>query len=115
MAETHILMLVAGLLGAIWWTKSWLMDPIQARWRFAVASLAGIPLWIFVAFSATRVVDTTSGVTTVYGSMALAYVAAFMAFVSVIGMVLGLFLWAEEEAQDASDELPGAVRPGRAD
>lgn len=115
MAETHLLMNVGVLLTATWWTKSWLMDPIQSRWRFIVASLTSIPMWIFVAYSSTHVVDPSNGVGHAFGSMALAYLAVIMAVVSVAGLIIGVLLWAEEEAQETAQTLPGAVRPGRSD
>lgn len=115
MAETHLLMNVGAFIAAMWWTKSWLMDPIQSRWRFVVASLVSVPLWIFVAYSSTRVVDPSSGVGHVFGSIALAYVAGIMALVSVVGCILGLYLWAEEEAEESAQQLPPAVRPRSGD
>lgn len=115
MAETHLLMNVAALLAATWWTKSWLMDPIVSRWRFVVASLVSVPLWVFVAYSSTRVVDPSSGVGHIFGSMALAYVAAIMALVSIVGCVLGLYLWTEEEIQESEATLPQNLRMGRGD
>lgn len=110
MAETHILQSVIPLAMAIWWTKAWLMEPIVARWRFAVATLAGTILWVYIAFSSTRVVDPSSGVGIVFQSYALAYFAAFMAVVSVVGLVLGMFLWTEEEAEQTAQTLPEGIR-----
>lgn len=101
---------VAAFLGALWWTKGWLMDATRQRWRFILSTLSSVPLWIVVAYTATRVVEGSSGVGIVYGSTAIAYFGAMMAFVSVIGFVLGLYLWAEEEAQEAAGELPQNVR-----
>lgn len=115
MAETHLLMHVAAFLAATWWTKSWLMDAITQRWRYIIATLAGVPMWVVVAYSSTRVIEPSSGVGHVFGSMALAYFAAMMAFVSAIGLIAGLYLWAEDEAQDAASEVPGMVQPGRGD
>lgn len=115
MAETHLLMNIGVLLGSIWWTKSWLMDPIQSRWRYIVAALASIPMWIFVAYSSTRVVDPSSGVGHIFGSMALAYLSVIMALVSVAGLLIGIFLWAEEEAEETAQTLPPSVRPRRGD
>lgn len=115
MPETHILMNVGALVAATWWTKHWLMDPLPSRWRYVIASLVGVPMWIFVAYSSTRVVDPSSGVGHVFGSMALAYVGAIMAMVSLVGCVLGLYLWAEEEGQQTAQQLPPQFRPGRGD
>lgn len=111
MADTHILQHVTAFALALWWTKSWLMDTIIARWRFAISGLAGSILWLFVAFSATRVAAPAGdGTQLLFGSTALAYFSAFMAFVSVAGTILGLFLWIEEEGKAAAEELPDAVQ-----
>lgn len=115
MPETHLLMHVAAFLGALWWTKHWLMDPMPQRWRFILSTLSSVPLWIVVAFTATRVIEGSSGVGIVYGSVAIAYFSAMMAFVSVAGFVLGLYLWAEQEGEDAAADLPENVRPGMGD
>lgn len=115
MPDPHLWMYVAAFAGALWWTKSWLMDPVGARWRFMLATLTGVPLWIVVAYLSTRVVDASSGVGIVYASIALSYFAAIMAFVTVIGFILGLYLWAEEEAADAAGELPESVSTGWGD
>lgn len=115
MPETHLLMNVAAFLAATWWTKHWLIDSITQRWRFIIAALASIPMWVVVAYTSTRVVDPSGGVDHVFGSMALAYLAAMMAFVSAIGLLAGLFLWAEDEASNAAQEIPSSARPGRSD
>lgn len=100
---------------AVWWTKHWLMDTIIARWRFAISALAGAILWIYLAFAVTSAHEASGGVVIEYGSMALAYFCAFMALVSVAGMFLGWFLWAEEEAEETARELPDAVKTGFGD
>lgn len=116
MAETHVGMHLVALLIAFWWTKNWLMEPIIAKWRFTVAALAGTILWIWLAFASTRVVAASGGVQLVYGSTALAYVCGFMALVSVVGLILGLLLWTEEEAEQAARNAPvealSGIRPG---
>lgn len=109
MAETHVLQHVIAFALALWWTKSWLMDQIIARWRFTIAGLGGSILWIYVAYTATRVFDASGGTEIIYSSIALSYFSAFMAFVSVVGTILGLFLWIEEEGREAAGELPDAV------
>jgi len=111
MPETHLFMHVAVFLAATWWTKNWLMDTMAQRWRFILATLGGVPMWLVSAYTATRVVEGSSGVGIVYGSMAIAYLSAMMAFVSVVGFVLGLYLWAEQEGEQAAQELPENVRP----
>jgi len=103
MAETHLLMFVIPFATTVWWTKSWLMDPIASRWRFAVSALAGTLAWVYLAYSATRVVEASAGVQIVYGSQALSVFCAFMAFVSVIGTLLGLLLWTEEAGEEMTE------------
>lgn len=112
MAETHLFQHLFAFVLAMWWTKHWLMDGIIARWRFVISALSGSILWIYVAYTATRAIDTSAGVTIAFNSMPLAYFSAFMAFVSVMGMILGLFLWTEEEGQEAAAQLPGSVKTG---
>jgi hypothetical protein len=110
MAETHILQHIAMLAGMLWWTKQWLITRPVSRWRFAVAALSGAIGWVFVAFTATESIDPSGGVTISFTSIPLAYFAGFMAFVSVVGIILGLALWAEEETEEASQNIPQAAR-----
>lgn len=106
MAETHIIAHFAvPFIAAVWWTKSWLMDPIQSRWRFAISALVGTIVWVYLAYAATRGVEGSAGIQIVYGSTALAYVCGLMALVSFIGIVLGLLLWTEEAGRDTVGEL----------
>jgi len=110
MAETHLLQHLAMLLGMLWWTKQWLISRPVSRWRFAVAALSGAIGWIYVAFTATQSIDTSSGVTVAFQSMPLAYFATFMSFVSVVGIFLGLALWTEEEVDESSQNLPQSAK-----
>lgn len=110
MAETHLWMVVVPFAMAMWWTESWLMNPIVARWRFAVAAFAGTILWVYLAYASTRAVEASSGVVVAYGSVALSWFSVFMALVSIVGLILGLFLWVEEEGEHAARTLPNAVR-----
>lgn len=111
MAEPHLIAHFAIPFAVFsWWTKSWLMDPITQRWRFAVSALTGTIGWIYLAYTATRAVEGSAGVQIVYGSTALAYVCAFMALVSLVGIILGLFLWTEEAGSDTVGELQRQVR-----
>jgi len=110
MAETHLLQHLAAFVLAMWWTKQWLITRPVSRWRFAVSALAGAILWIYVAFTATGSQGYTDGSLETFTSMPLAYFSTFMAFVSVVGIVLGLLLWTEEETEKASQNLPAAVR-----
>ena len=112
MAETHLLMFVIPFATTVWWTKSWLMDPIASRWRFAVSALAGTLAWVYLAYSATRVVEASAGVQIVYGSQALSVFCAFMAFVSVIGTLLGLLLWTEEAGEEMTEGTRGGATRG---
>lgn len=110
MAEPHVIAHFAVPLAlTIWWTKSWLMDPITQRWRFAVSALAGTLMWIYLAYTATRAAEASGGVQIVYGSTALAYVCAFMAMTSFVGIILGLLLWTEEEGLTAAGEITDAA------
>lgn len=111
MSEPHVIAHFAVPFAmAVWWTKSWLMDPIASRWRFAVSALAGVLAWIYLAFAATRAVEASGGEQIIYGSMALAYVCGFMAALSFVGIILGLLLWAEESGEEAAETLPDAAR-----
>lgn len=109
MPETHLYMMIASFLSAMWWTKSWLMDPIIARWRFGVSAFSGSLLWIVVAYTSTRAVESSAGVQIIYASDALSWFSVFMALVSVAGLILGLYLWVEEEAKETAEQLPDAV------
>ena len=110
MAETHLLQNIIPFALAIWWTKGWLMDPIIARWRFAVSGLAGSILWVYVAYTSTAVQESSGGVVIEYSNLSLAYFAAFMAVVSVVGVLLGLVLWTEESLEDRDQNLPEYLR-----
>lgn len=112
MAEVHIWMLIAPFIAAIWWTNQWLTGRVLARWRHAVSALVSAIFWIYCAYASTRVVDASGGVEIIYGSLALSYVSAFMAIVSVAGALLGLALWTEEEAERTARELPESVQTG---
>lgn len=110
MADPHLWMLVVPFAANIWWTKHWLLSPVFSRWRFAVAGLVGAILWIYCAYISTRVIVPEGGTDHVFGSIGLAYFSAFMAFISVVGVLLGLLLWTEEEGQRVAAGLPDAVR-----
>jgi ABC-type transport system involved in multi-copper enzyme maturation permease subunit len=110
MAETHLLQHIVAFVGALWWTKQWLISRPVSRWRFAVSALAGSILWVYVAYTATGTYESSSGVVVLFQSLPLAYFSAFMAFVSVIGIVLGLLLWTEEEVDRASEDLPASAQ-----
>jgi len=115
MPETHLLMHLVAFAGALWWTKSWLIDRPASRWRYILASLSGIPLWIVAGYTATRAADASSGVVVIYESLPIAYFSFLMAFVSAVGFILGLYLWAEEEGEETAAELRGGLRTGPGD
>lgn len=109
-SRPHLYQHLIAFIGAMWWTKKWLITRPVSRWRFAVSALAGSILWIYVAFTATQSFNSSSGEVIAYQSMPLAYFSTFMAFVSVIGIILGLLLWTEEETEQASENIPAQVR-----
>ncbi len=107
MVETHLFQHLGMLVIATWWTSKWLINRPASRWRFLMASLSGAIMWVYVAFTAlgsSALTDT--GNTVLVQSEALAYIGTFMAFISVVGMLLGLFMWAEEETEAASEGAP---------
>lgn len=109
MAETHLFQHLAAFVVAMWWTSKWMITRPVSRWRFAMSAFAGAILWVFVAFTALGSVVTTSGVTVLITSQGLAYFSGFMAFLSVLGALLGLFLWTEEEGEKAAEGVPEEV------
>jgi len=110
MAGTHLFQHVAMLIMLMWWTKQWLIARPVSRWRFAISALAGAIGWLYVAFTALGVEAGSGEVVIQYQSPSLAYFSGFMAFVSFIGIVLGLVLWTEEETEEASQDIPASVR-----
>jgi hypothetical protein len=106
MAETHLWQFTAMLVLTMWWTKSWLINRVASRWRHLTGALVSTIAWAYISFTATRVADPSGGVTIVFGSEALATFAAFMAFVSVIGIFLGLLFWTEETGREISEDVP---------
>ena len=110
MPETHLYQFVVPFAMAVWWTKSWLMDPVLSRWRYLAAGLAGTIVWVWLAFAATRVATNSAGVTVVYGSTGLAYVGAFMALLSFLGTIWGLVVWTEETGEQAIRAVPDRYR-----
>jgi hypothetical protein len=106
MAETALLQHVVAFAGALWWTKQWLVNRPPARWRFAVSGLAGALLWVLVAYVSTNAQAASSGVVVSFNSLPIAYFAAFMAVTSLVGTVLGLLLWTEEEIKETGQGVP---------
>lgn len=113
MVETHVIAHFAiPFAVTVWWTKSWLMDPIASRWRFTISAFSGTIAWVYLAYAATRGVEASGGVQEVYGSISLAYFCGFMAVVSFVGIILGLLLWTEESGTETIGELRRAAGSG---
>jgi len=116
MPDIHLFQWTIAYAAAIWWTARWLLTRPESRWRHIAGGLAAVLLWLPVAYTAGNVhVATDGGSKVAFGSGALGALATFMLVVSVGGLILGLFLWVEEAADDASAELPARMRPGRGD
>lgn len=115
MPDPHLWQFVGPFAVIAWWTKSWLLDRVISRWRHLIASLFSIIGWIYLAFTATRVGVNSSGVQIVFGSVALAYLCAFMAIVSVAGLLIGLLFWSEEAVEDASSGVSEFARSNLGD
>lgn len=116
MAEPHALAHFAVPFAmTMWWTKSWLLDPVTQRWRFVTAAIVSTIAWVYLAYTATRVTMSSGGVQIVYGSTALGYLCVFLAIVSFASIALGLLLWTEEAGEETVSELrrqAGGVIPG---
>lgn len=116
MADVHVLQWTVAFAAALWLTARWLLTRPQSRWRHIVAGLVATLLWIPVAYTAGNVAVADGGTTVAFGSQALGTVAIFMVVVNIAGLIVGLFLWAEEATDDASESLPSEMqRPGRGD
>jgi len=112
MPEPHLFHNIAMLALSMWWTSKWLISRPVSRWRFAVSALAGAIAWALTAWLSLGSTSASSGVQILYGSQALAYFCAFMAFVSIVGIVLGLALWTEEEIEQTGEGVPDELRSG---
>lgn len=113
MVDVHVLQWAVVFLAATWLTARWLLDPPTQRWRHLVAGIASTLLWIPVAYTSNDVHTATDGGGTVaFGSSAIGGVATFMIVVCVAGLVLGLLLWVEQSADEASAELPRSMQRG---
>ncbi|MFW5956293.1 MAG: hypothetical protein ACOCQY_02705 [Halorhabdus sp.] len=113
MPEVHLVQWTAAFLAATWLTARWILDRPGQRWRHIVGGLTSTLLWIPVAYTANNVYVADGGASVGFGSEALGYVAIFMVVVSIIGLLVGLLLWVEDEADTASSDLPPQMRPGR--
>jgi hypothetical protein len=112
MADVHLFQWLLAFAGALWLTARWLLVRPTSRWRHIVAGLISTLLWLPVAYTANNVYIASSGVVTRFGSESLGTFAIFMVVVCIAALVLGLYLWVEEAADDASAELPANMRSG---
>lgn len=115
MPEPHLFQNIAVLAFAWWWTSKWLVTRPATRWRFAAAGLVSVPAWVLAAFLSLGSVSASSGVQILYASPALAWFCGFMAFASVVGTIIGIALWTEEEVERTGDRMPESVRSGLGD
>ena len=111
MAEVHLIQWTVAFGGALWLTARWLLTRPGQRWRHIVAGLACTILWLPVAYTADNVHVADGGTTVAFGSQAFAAVSTFMVVVSLVGIVVGLLLWVEREAEDAHEALPAEMQP----
>jgi len=114
MADVHLFQWVAVFAAALWLTARWLLVRPRSRWRHIVGGLLATILWIPAAFTANNVHVADGGSKVAFGSNALVSVGTFTVEVCIVGLVVGLYLWVEEAADDASDELPERMQTGRA-
>jgi hypothetical protein len=112
MPDVHLFQWVIAFAGALWLTARWLLARPTSRWRHIVGGLMATLLWLPVAYTANNVHVVDQGTREAFGSNALGGVATFMAVACLAGLVIGLFLWVEEAADEASAELPGSLRRG---
>lgn len=117
MAEVHLIQWTAAFLAATWLTSRWILSRPGQRWRHIVAGLVSTLLWIPVAYTASNVAVADSGTTVAFGSEALGAFSIFMVVVNIAGLLVGLVLWVEDEADEASESLPAGMRhePRRGD
>lgn len=114
MVQVHALQWSIVFAGALWFTARWLLQRPASRWRHIFGGLLAVVLWLPVAYTAGNVgVADGAGGTATFGSQALGTVAIFAAVVSVVALLVGLVLWVEEAADEASAELPNSMRSGR--
>jgi len=109
----HLWQWTAAFIVAMALTMAWLLTRPPQRWRHIVSALVSTLLWIVVAYTAGNVGVASGGEVVAFGSDALATFAIFMVFVDLVGLILGLMLWVEEETEAASRDLPTDMqRPG---
>jgi len=118
MAGIHLFQWIVAFAAALWLTSRWMFTAPTQRWRHIVMAIVSTVLWIPVAYTAGNVaVATDSGSVVTFGSDALGAFATLMAVVNIVGLLLGLMLWAEEEVDETHRSLPEKMqhRPGRGD
>lgn len=113
MVDVHLFQWVAAFAAAFWLTARWLLERPRSRWRHILGGLVSTLIWIPVAYTAGNVAVNSGGVTMRFGSDALGTFAAFMAVLCIVGLLVGLMLWAEEAADDAHDALPDGMQHQR--
>ena len=113
MPDVHLIQWTAAFAGALWLTARWLLTRPQSRWRHLTAGIVATLLWLPVAYTAGNVYTVSSGVVTRFGSDALGTVAIVFVVVCIAALVLGLYLWVEEAADDMSAELDSDLQTGR--
>ena len=106
MDDVHLFQWVAAFAAAFWLTARWLLERPRSRWRHILGGVVSTLLWIPVAYTSGNVYVADNGSTVAFGSDALGTFAAFMAVLCIVGLLVGLMLWAEEAADDAHDALP---------
>ncbi len=116
MPDIHVIQWTAVFAAAMYFTCKWLVERPRSRWRHIAGSLVSILFWIPVAYTAGNVGVADNGEAVTFGSDAVGSVAIFMIVVCIAGLILGLYLWAEEEVEEASQEAPNLQQqPGRGD
>lgn len=114
MAEIHVFQWTAAFVMALFLTSRWLLTRPRSRWRHIAHGLFTTLLWIPVAYTAGNVAVADNGEVVTFGSDALGSVAIFMIVVCIGSLLVGLVLWVEEEADEASEALPGQMQRGQA-
>ena len=115
MADIHLIQWTVAFGAALYLTYNWLATRPPSRWRHIVVGLFNTLLWIPIAYTADNVhVATDSGEAVRFGSSALGGVATFMVVVCIGSLLVGLVLWTEEAADEASSALPSDMRRGQA-
>ena len=86
-------------------TYGWLIRRPVSRWRHIMLATAATPLWVLVAYGGSGATVVDQGATVAVGSGAWLYAGGLLAFINVLGLVLGLVLWTDETVR--SDDSNG--------